>query len=541
LCYRRGRCGCRSKYQVDRPGGLSYAYNELSMLIRAEHRPFLESVSRLGYANPFLPERVEIEREALGAEFVEGEPVWSYSAERSGPRANVWRIVAKLEPLVEQMRVALRGGASPSRRDLELYEDASMHMLYQRYYRRFYEAGFGEDQANPARWRFYTEFLADWKQSFAIEGVTLPNVAVARHTFAWFRQIQRAFDITFRDIIGSSLPAARLRASVWQSIFTHDMRRYHRSLYARMGEFATLITGPSGTGKELVARAIAQSRYVPFDDRRLAFADSEPAFLPINISALSPTLVESELFGHRRGAFTGAAADRTGYLETCPELGSVFLDELGDMDPSIQVKLLRVIETRTFHPVGDTAARQFRGKLIAATHRDLSRAMAKGQFREDLYYRLCSDQISTPSLAEQLAASPGVLRELVYYMARRVAGDDGDSLAEEVLPWIAQNLGPAYGWPGNYRELEQCVKNMLIRRNYRPAAADGDDAIEEFAQRVRDGHMTADELLSGYVTLVYSRTGSYEETSRRIGLDRRTVKAKVDPVLLGRLRRLVVR
>ena len=126
----------------------------------------------------------------------------------------------------------------------------------------------------------------------------------------------------FRDIIGSSLPAARLRAAVWQSIFTHDMRRYRRTLYARMGEFATLITGPSGTGKELVARAIAESRYLPFDERRLAFADDGvESFFPINISALSPTLVESELFGHRRGAFTGAVGDRKGWLETCPAVG----------------------------------------------------------------------------------------------------------------------------------------------------------------------------------------------------------------------------
>ena len=227
------------------------------------------------------------------------------------------------------------------------------------------------------------------------------------------------------------------------------MRRYRRTLYARMGEFATLITGPSGTGKELVARAIAESRYVPFDDRRLGFADDgETVFLPINISALSPTLVESELFGHKRGAFTGAVAERRGFLETCPELGSVFLDELGDMDPGIQVKLLRVIETRTFHPVGDTAGRQFRGKLIAATNRDLAQAMRKGQFREDLYYRLCSDQVTTPSLAEQLAASPGVLRELVFYMARRVAGAEGDALAGEVLPWIAANLGVEYAVAG---------------------------------------------------------------------------------------------
>lgn len=499
----------------------------------------MQNVSLLGYANPFLPQRVELERAILGAEFVEGEPVWSYRAEHPEPRANVWHIVAKLEPLVGQLGSRLRGGVAANHQDLALYEDAALQILYQRCYPKFYAAGFGSEQANPSRWRFYSEFLADWRDCFALEGVAFPNERDPRHTFACFRQIQRAFDITFRDIIGSSLPAARLRGAVWQSIFTHDMRRYRRTLFARMGEFATLITGPSGTGKELVARAIAESRYVPFDDRRLAFADDgEPAFLPINISALSPTLVESELFGHKRGAFTGAVADRKGFLETCGELGSVFLDELGDMDPAIQVKLLRVIETRSFHPVGDTAPRQFRGKLIAATNRDLPQAMRKGQFREDLYYRLCSDQITTPSLADQLAASPGVMRELVLYMARRVAGAEGDALAAEVLPWVAENLGADYRWPGNYRELEQCVKNVLIRRNYRPAALGADDPADEFASQARAGSLTAEELLTRYVTLVYSRTGSYEETARRLGLDRRTVKAKVDAALLARLRQV---
>jgi transcriptional regulator of acetoin/glycerol metabolism len=165
--------------------------------------------------------------------------------------------------------------------------------------------------------------------------------------------------------------------------------------------------------------------------------------------------------------------------------------------------------------------------------------MRKGQFREDLYYRLCSDQVTTPSLAEQLAASPGVLRELVFYMARRVAGVEGDELAGEVLPWIAGNLGVDYAWPGNYRELEQCVKNVLIRRNYRPALGGAEDAVEEFANQARAGRLTADELMGRYVTIVYSRTGSYEETARRLGLDRRTVKAKVDAALLGRLRQTV--
>jgi DNA-binding NtrC family response regulator len=390
---------------------------------------------------------------------------------------------------------------------------------------------------DAGRWRFYATFLADWRHFFGIERLQFPSGYEARHTFACFRQIQRAFEITFRDIIGSSLAAARLRGAIWQSIFTHDMRRYRRTLYARMGEFATLITGPSGTGKELAARAIAESRYAAFDDRKLSFQDDDvQVFFPINISALSPTLVESELFGHRRGAFTGATADRKGWLETCPEAGSVFLDELGDLDPEIQVKLLRVIETRAFHPVGETATRRFRGKLIAATNRDLAAAMAQGRFREDLYYRLCSDLVTTPPLAEQVAGSPAVLRELVYYMAQRVAGAEGEEFAPEVLAWIEENLGSGYEWPGNYRELEQCVKNVLIRRNYRPARAAVENPLDAFVADVRAGSLTAAELLSRYVTHAFHRTGNYEETARQLGLDRRTVKAKVDFELLKRIR-----
>jgi transcriptional regulator with AAA-type ATPase domain len=507
-------------------------------------RELLRAVSQLAYCNPFLTERVAFERAVLGGEFVEGEPVWSYRVEQPGPRENVWRILRRLEPVAEQLREGLREGAPAREHDLVLYEDAVLHLLYTRYYRSFYDAGFGPDSAgnDPAkpvagRWRFYANFLADWRHFFAIDGVRFPTGHDPRHTFACYRQIQRAFEYVFRDIIGSSMPAARLRASVWQSIFTHDMRRYRRTLYARMGEFATLITGPSGTGKELAARAIAESRYATFDELRLAFAnDNTESFFPINISALSPTLVESELFGHRRGAFTGAVADRKGWLETCPESGSVFLDELGDLDPSIQVKLLRVIETRTFHPVGDTAGRQFHGKLITATNRDLGVAMKQGRFREDLYYRLCSDQVATPSLADQLADSPGVLRELVFYMARRVAGQEGEELAREVMQWIERNLGPEYEWPGNYRELEQCIKNVLIRRNYRPSRSAAEDPVAEFAQQARAGRLTADDLLSRYVTIVYSRTGSYEETARKLELDRRTVKAKVNAALLARLR-----
>ncbi len=498
-------------------------------LLTSSERNFLGAVARLAYCNPFLPVRATYEQEALGAEYVDGESVWSMPVnEPERPRANVWRIFELLEPLVMRLRDKLRDGTRGASDDLVLYEDGVLHLLYQRYYPKFFATSFSTEPG-ARNWRFYQEFQVDWMGFFDNAGVEFPSHHEVRHTFACFRQIQRAFEQTFRAIVGNSLPAARLRAAVWESIFTHDIRRYRRTLFERMGEFATLITGPSGSGKELVARAIGQSRYVPFDERRLTFADDGAVpFFPINISALSPTLVESELFGHRRGAFTGATGDRKGWLEACPAVGSVFLDELGDLDPAIQVKLLRVIETRTFHPVGDTAVRQFSGKLVAATNRNLARDIRDGRFREDLYYRLCSDQIVTPSLASQIEASPGVLDELVVFMSRKIAGDESESLVAEVMTWIKENLEEGYAWPGNYRELEQLVKNVLIRRDYRPARAESADPLEAFYDGFRAGRLSADEVMGRYCAIVYGKTGSYEETARRLGIDRRTVKARID-------------
>jgi len=492
----------------------------VGFLSAVEHR-FLSAVSQLAYSNPFLAERAEFERAALGSDY-EGEEVWSLPvSDPERPRANVWRINERLVPLTEDLRARLHDASEP---DLLLYEDAIIHLLYNRYYPKFVE-----NSGN-----FYRDFLRDWKYFFP-EQIRFPSQHEPAHTFACYRQIQRAFEQIFTAILGGSRPAARLRAAIWQSIFTHDMRRYRRTLYQRMGDFSTLITGPSGSGKELAAQAVAKSRYIPFDERKLAFAGDSALFFPINISALSPTLVESELFGHRRGSFTGAIGDRKGWLETCPPLGSVFLDELGDLDPAIQVKLLRVIETRTFHLVGDTAAQRFQGKLIAATNRDLAADIRNGRFREDLYYRLCSDQIATPSLAEQLADSPQVLGELVTHVARRIAGAEGEELAGEVVRWIEENLEPGYAWPGNYRELEQCVRNVLIRRDYRPSrAAAVSNPMEQFAADLQSGRLTADQALSRYVTIVYKQTGSYEETARRLEMDRRTVKSKVDREFLAR-------
>jgi transcriptional regulator with AAA-type ATPase domain len=486
---------------------------------------FLSSVAKLGYGNPFLPERIMYEKAALGREFVPGGPVWSASV--SNPDAeppNVAALYKKLNALMEVLPARLAAASDLREEELSAYEESVHYMLYQRYHARLVAA--------RGKWHFYREFLADWNRLSRIPGKQFESGLQPAHVFACFRQIQRAFHHIYDNIIGNSMPAARLRASIWQSIFTHDMRRYRRVLYRRMGEFPTLITGPSGTGKELIARAIAGARYVPFDPERMEFADAPgESFLPINIAALSPTLIESELFGHRRGSFTGAIGDRKGWMEACPPSGSVFLDELGEMDLAIQVKLLRVIETRRFSAVGDTAVRDFQGKLIAATNRDLPSEISSGRFREDLYYRLCADLIQTPSLADQIRDSPQVLRELVLYMTQRTVGDEAERCLPEVEEWIGKRLPVDYAWPGNYRELEQCVRNVIIRRSYRPLAQAAHDNEDDFFALFRAGQLSADELLARYAARVYQLTCSYEEAARRMGVDRRTVKANVERYL----------
>ncbi len=512
-----------------------------SFLDRQE-KSFLETVSDTTYCNLFSPERVEHEKRLLGRDYEELGTAWSLDTDDPDrPLVNDWKVNQRVEAMADGLRDRLAKRSGATRHELVLYEDAILFLLYHRYVARLTEAAFGEG-APPSgkRWKFYRDYLRDWAGYFDLAGITFPTGHQPAHIFACYFQVRRAFVHIFHHIVGTSPSVARLRAAVWQSIFTYDARRYRRTLYARMGDFATLITGPSGTGKELVARAIALSRYIPFDEERCGFEDVPEAFYPINLAALSPTLIESELFGHRRGSFTGATEDRKGWLETCPELGSVFLDEIGDLDPSIQVKLLRVIETRTFQPVGDTASRPFHGKIIAATNRDLSEAMHEGRFREDLYYRLCSDQVMTPSLHSQIKESPDVLHVLIFFLARKVAGEEAADLAPEVERWVQENLGLEYAWPGNYRELEQCIRNFLVRREYRPPSRTGHSgAPETLGERLKEGTLTAEQVLSYYATLVYAKTGSYQETARRLQLDRRTVKSKIDSQLLAQLASLL--
>jgi DNA-binding NtrC family response regulator len=520
----------------------------------SEERQFAESLVHISYCNPFLPERIAWERTALGTDFDESAVVWSQLGPSGTLRPNVERLGAKAEALTEAVRVRWPKRVRPDDPDWKLYLDVVDYVLHHRHRSSFMElirsSSHRSGQADCKKvWR---HFIQDFEHFLAIGDRPMPAPPQAAHVFAGLFQIQRGFTTVFSTIVGTSMPVARLRAAVWQSIFTHDLRRYRDSLFARMGDFTTLITGPSGTGKELVARAIGLSRYIPFDPIKESFADDfEGSFHPINLSALAPTVIESELFGHVRGAFTGAVQDRAGWLEVCRPLGTVFLDEIGELDASIQVKLLRLLQSRTFQRLGDTGTRSFQGKIIAATHQDLTEKIQQGIFREDFYYRLCSDMVRTPSLREQLADSPDDLRTLVNYQLHRILGHEDESLATRLTSWIEEHLGRSYVWPGNVRELEQCVRNLLVRGQYQPriapaeqhatdrvgrATSPSQSTLDDWMSAMCVEPCTADELLSRYCTLVYCRTGSYEQTARQLHLDRRTVKAKIDHELLDRWR-----
>jgi transcriptional regulator with AAA-type ATPase domain len=528
-------------------------------LFSSQNRRAAEAIAGIAFGNPFLPERIAMERKALGRDFVEAGPVIRVRSDASFEAMfpNVAGLHRLAETLAEAARQRLGTSRDATESELCLYEDLVCYMLYNRHLSLVQEpvrTSLGStDWAGPVeRW---PAFRADFDRYLELPDRTLPSRHRPEHLFAVFFQIARAFHSIFENIVGGSSPTARLRAAVWQSIFTHDMRRYIRTLYRRMVDIPTLITGPSGSGKELVARAVGESLYTAFDPKGRRFVNN--GYYSLNLSAFAPTLIESELFGHVKGAFNGAT-DRAGWLEECgsPDaVSAVFLDEIGELDEAIQVKLLRVLQDRKFARVGETTKvpREFKGKVIAATNRDLAVEMRAGRFRADFYYRLCADVITTPTLRDQLADRPEDLPDVVRYVVRRrvlrsdgpdaepMASEEVDTLVDEVVEWIGRNLEAGYSWPGNFREFEQCVRNLMIRNHYQPTCAaeplGTDDPVQALLHSVREGSLTCDELLGKYYALVYFRTGSNAAASERLGVDWRTVKNGSDPDFLSELRR----
>ncbi len=267
------------------------------------------------------------------------------------------------------------------------------------------------------------------------------------------------------------------------------------SIFKVVGQMAgsratVVIRGESGTGKELIARAIhhgSESRDAPF--------------VAVNCTALPEGLLESELFGHVKGSFTGAVQDREGRFALAGA-GTVFLDEIGDTTPAFQAKLLRVLQEGEFYPVGAEAPRTTEARVLAATHRDLEAMVEAGNFREDLYYRLRVVEIRVPPLRERMGDVP-LLAEHLLEKAARKSGSPTPVLSDE-----ARTLLLAHDWPGNVRELENCLTRAAA------VATGGVVHPEHLAlERGRTAEVglpelaSMDEVEASHVTRVLTATG----------------------------------
>src|SRR5438094_5834451 len=484
--------------------------------LKPTEREFVRALADVVFGNPFTPQRMAvIQRLAPEA-----------PGDLTSDREALVRVVApKIAPFLRD-NVLSRLSAE----DRQLLEPALLYIAYHRYVpqldahieRQAHKSG------EPLAAAFGEDALRDLVQmGFAEER--------AARFFALFFQLRRAFYFIERTLAGESEAMQRLRQALWDNMFTHDMRAYEAALWNRMEDFSTLLLGETGTGKGSAAAAIGRSEFIPYlaHERRFA-ANFAESFIAINLSQFPETLIESELFGHRKGAFTGAFDRHQGVFERCSAHGALFLDEIGEVAIPVQIKLLQVPQERNFTPVGGHEKKRFSGRVIAATNRPLGQLRRDGRFRTDFFYRLCSDVIEVPTLRQRIAEAAGELELLVRLLVGRIAGTEDSDLVAEVLEALESGLPRGYSWPGNVRELEQAVRRILITGRYAadlaPAGPDEETALVE---KVRSGELAAAELLARYCAMLYRRLGTYAEVAKRTRLDPRTTRKYVEGARSG--------
>lgn len=273
-----------------------------------------------------------------------------------------------------------------------------------------------------------------------------------------------------------------------------------------------LIEGESGTGKELIARAIHYNS--PWRD--------EP-FVAVNCSALTETLLESELFGHVKGSFTGALGDKQGKLELAGQ-GTIFLDEIGEISQALQVKLLRVLQQREFEPVGGERPIQLHARIVTATNRNLRKEVAEGRFREDFYYRLNVVTIDVPPLRERKDDIPALIKGLIERINKNL-GTHVTKVSDGALRRIMSN-----DWPGNVRELENTLTRAIVlsKSDVIEAEAIPDPTHKETTETFYNWRRTLDEVEREHIAKVLEGVGGNRtEASRVLGISKQTLYAKL--------------
>jgi two-component system response regulator AtoC len=341
-----------------------------------------------------------------------------------------------------------------------------------------------------------------------------------------------------QDPFGAESPKAPAPGGVLDSgIVIQD--RAMASLYQLAERVAkstinVLLLGETGVGKDVLARKV-----------HAMSPRADKPFLPLNCGALTEQLLESELFGHEKGAFTGAVELKLGLLEAANE-GTVFLDEVGELPMSVQVKLLRVLEERAVRRVGGLKAKPFDIRFIAATNRDLNQAIVDGAFRSDLFYRLNGIALVIPPLRQRVGEIEGLARRFVEEASKRAGQEKPPALSPEALAWLK-----AYQWPGNIRELQNTIERAVLLGNGEvitleqlpvkvEAAGAGSMGPGAFGSTAPMAAMPAgenDPERQRIIDVLEQCAGNQTRAAKMLGISRNTLLARLDQYGVARPRK----
>ena len=482
------------------------------MRLSASDREFFRRINEVGSTNPFSTKRLELEHRITDG-----------NHETNGEH-QVDLVILKVLRRVKALEKAEKANWKRyCEVDSRLVFGALLFDVYHRFTEDFDLLILAQIEAGDRPCK--VPFAKDVLGLLCKRGFT--EVEAIRY-FAICYQLRRAFYFIHHNLIGQSASMEKLRCDLWNNVFTFDIREYEKCLWNRMEDFSTLILGETGSGKGAAAAAIGRSGFIPFDAEKEVFVESfTKNFIGVNLSQFPESLIESELFGHKKGAFTGAIEDQPGVFALCTPHGSIFIDEIGDATIPVQIKLLQVLQERTFSPLGERTKCRFNGRVIAATNKPLDTLLQQGAFREDFYYRLCSDVIMVPPLRQRLKEDPKEMDALLELLVERTLGGHSSEWVALVRDVLYRDLGEGYAWPGNVREMEQAVRRIVLSREchvHLYARPSPDDLSGQIQLGINKGDLTAKELLSTYCAILYKQHENIEEVARRTQMDRRTVK-----------------
>ncbi len=516
-------------------------------VLTADERRFFKTVYHASFANPFGELREKLDRKIaglVGLPSTNNNPLFSRKEISD-------RCIQEVDFQIKRLEREGRGTINTfTAQDREIMRVVFLFDIFHKFREKFDTLIMEQIQAGDIP--ISVPFAQDAMKMLHLRGFPEKKFL---HYIAFSFQLRRAFFFISHSLVGISPCMRILKGNLWNNVFTNNIELYDNILWNRMEDFSTLILGETGTGKGTAAMAIGRSGFIPFNEKKGCFQESfTKAFIPINLSQFPEALLESELFGHKKGAFTGAVEDHKGVFDHCSAHGSIFLDEIGEVPSHVQIKLLRVLQDRVFTPVGSHVTSRFRGRVIAATNRSMAEIVDGKIFRDDFYYRLSSDIFEVPPLRIRIKEEPAELEALLSFTVEKILGEPFPDLVKKIAAIINRQLGKDYHWPGNVRELEQCVKRIILRRQYegnsnkisvksptiiidRDQRYDNNRIDDYKHEKYRDnklkenlingiitGKIEAATLVSDYCKYLYEQHGTYENVAKRTGLDRRTVK-----------------